>query len=89
MGLIHWLRPVDTDLGVGAAETYRFEVIILEFCPIGSCDAVFGEDLTLADGDLIRRKPVGPSRDLKARPARRAFAFLSRLLLGAVPPLLD
>ena len=31
----------------------------------------------------------GPSRVLKARPARRAFVFLGRLLLGGPPPLFD
>ena len=36
------------------------------------------------DGSLL-----GPSRVLKARPARRAFVFLGRLLLGGSPPLFD
>ena len=36
-----------------------------------------------------RRSLIGPSRVLKARPARRAFVFLGRLLLGGFPPLFD
>src|SRR3954469_16283403 len=36
-----------------------------------------------------RRKPLGPSRVLKARPARRAFVFLARLLLSGSPPPFD